>query len=614
MARKTQRDKDRLRRQLQLAQSSPFDGEDIINNLDEPVGVAAPKRPEAEFTRAELDDMARKSRLAGRPSTLMATAVPQDVTPIDSLQEVSVPGTLSNQQDVTTRSPIGTLIDNLQETGVTPRLPISTPTGNQQEQNNSWMLLNALQASNLGKPVAIAPRRDVTSLSSPVGSRTTTRRGFNIQDLGVTPPALLSGNVDAQQLARQLLSPMPEATGNELIAPLGTRFPQPVTEAPQGGILTQAETVAQITPEEKLLAIMNTNPTPRSIWKRLAIGAVRGAAQIDPNRDTLGSAFGRIVGGTVAQAFPQVDIAQQREALRREGLERFKIESLQREARQKQEKAEADIREGKARIAESAARRVEAAQARREAILNQVRDDKRTEVTQLLSQLEKTPADDRLGRLRVAKQLKDDYGVTVSERYGEKEERPAGNITIYDAENDRYIRATADGTPILNKDGEPIVVRPGASAAKESAAERRKRIEEEEIEREGTVPDIAQDVLKARRQSYIDRLPEDAREALNNPQESDTFTLNQARGLLADIERDELKKITSETDTIRKRNIARRMRDEGATATTEVERRAATARQGVTAPRQPGRGRVPASNRNARGVRDFSKPRVIGLP
>lgn len=223
--------------------------------------------------------------------------------------------------------------------------------------------------------------------------------------------------------------------------------------------MTQARTVAAMSPEEKLLATLaNTNPTPSSFWKRILAGVAQGAGQVTPN-DTAGSAFGKILGSAVTRAIPAVDSANKYETNKARAIERYKLESAAEGAKLSRRKTEQDIRDNQARI-----KRDEDARARelRNDIDNKrgrEADDARADRNQKLEILKALPEGDEQ-RDALAKEL------NVSRNLGLKETK--GKETSED-----QLRKRAE-TDVLNELGASTKERARGATANQLDAELRK--------------------------------------------------------------------------------------------------------------------------------------------
>lgn len=421
--------------------------------------------------------------------------------------------------------------------------------------------------------------------------QTTLPNKVNLNTFNSSSPFLF-GKVDSNTLARELLQ----------------------TNKPQLPVSTGSPAVTGITkpkvasPEDKLLeAMARTNPTPRSIWKRLAVGAARGASQVT-REDSIGSAVGKLLGGAGAQAVPFVDREFQYERNKRKALETYKVEAERREQQQKQQKLDADIAEANARLQESRNRREELRDERTRQAASRLADDRRAEATQLLNQLEGLPADDPM-RDVIANKLRVEYKTPASKNYGLNKQTPGqGNITIYDEASGNYIRAKADGTPLL-KDGKPVVVRPGAENAKkkETQAQALQRIEQDEIAREGTVEQIAIDMVDV--DGIINAMPQDLRDAIRGG-EASSLKAKQAREEYDKRYDSALKKARATVESTRKQNIARRLAEERGTKQSTSNTVPVTSNKQAPSSNKP---RIQATQRNAVGNRDFRNPRVIKL-
>jgi hypothetical protein len=216
--------------------------------------------------------------------------------------------------------------------------------------------------------------------------------GFDAAALSKQAPMLFGGSVNINNVARAVL--------NEDNTP------------------TQQETVAKMSPEEKLLAtIANTNPTPNSLWKRLLVGAAQGASMVNPASDNLGSAFGKILGGAVTRSIPAVDKANIYESNKAKAIEKYKLESGAANATLQRQRTQQDIANDQARITREVQDR--ARQARTDALnqADKLEDNKRAQAKQKLDTLEKMSPDDS-NRAALVEELQRSYGITVGQDYG----------------------------------------------------------------------------------------------------------------------------------------------------------------------------------------------------
>jgi hypothetical protein len=217
-------------------------------------------------------------------------------------------------------------------------------------------------------------------------------------------PMLFGGNADINNVARAVLS---EKTP------------------------TQQETVAAMTPEEKLMAsIAATNPTPSGFWKRLLVGATSGAQQVNKD-DNLGSAFGKILGTSVARAIPQVDSAMQYQENKARALDRYKLESGAASASLQRTRVNQDIANDKARNDQLLADRQRQARIDAATQADKLEDNKRQEAKLKLDALETMGADDP-NRKRAVTELKVKYGIDVGEDYGIEKRKSKDAVTSED--------------------------------------------------------------------------------------------------------------------------------------------------------------------------------------
>ena len=177
-------------------------------------------------------------------------------------------------------------------------------------------------------------------------------------------------------------------------------------------------TFAPGTPEAKLTAALaNTNPAPRSFWRRLGASFAEGAARVKPG-DSPGSMLGNIIGSVVPGLIPGVDSYKQAEENKRKALEDYQIESAARKNAQQYKESEADIeyKRATANLQNNNAR-----------VLNQTRLDNVTKgrADQIMTALSKLPENDPQ-RDALAKVLgSPPYSIDVGRNYGllSKEEK-----------------------------------------------------------------------------------------------------------------------------------------------------------------------------------------------
>lgn len=248
------------------------------------------------------------------------------------------------------------------------------------------------------------PRVERSSAPSFIPDEELSMGGLQLPDRVSRMNPLLFGRADVTRIARSMLQ------DRDASQPGATE---------QRGALQQIE----LTPEEKLAKrIAEINPTPRGFFKRLLFGALQGGAGITPDEIRSGdlSAFGRIVGGAVAGAFPAVDVANQREQQKRKAIEDYAIEAPAAASRQQRQKLEAERADLQLRREREERDRRD--RARKDALdqAAQLRDDKRAEATQRLTALEKLGADSAK-RGELVEELQRIYGINVDESYGLKE-------------------------------------------------------------------------------------------------------------------------------------------------------------------------------------------------
>lgn len=259
-----------------------------------------------------------------------------------------------------------------------------------------------LQDVARSSPTMDSPTMDSqSSPSSPMGSSSMGNFGalppFAIglpESVTKYNPMLFGGRADLSKVARAVIS-----------------------EPDAPNMPTQMDTVAKMTPEEKLIAsIANTNPTPSGFWKRLLVGAGQGARNVQPG-DDLGTAFGKILGPAVTRAIPQVDSAAKYEENKAKALERYKLESGASNAKLQRSKVTQDIANDAARIKREEDERARRIKLDTDAQLERVTDNQRAEAKLKLDALQNMSETDK-NRASAAKELADKYGVKVGDDYG----------------------------------------------------------------------------------------------------------------------------------------------------------------------------------------------------
>lgn len=577
MARNNKRDKRRLNRQLALAQ--PFE---LNFNEDD----------ERDFNSEDDSDYNARERQIGAPELRSKS------TRTPALPSLALDSLDSSTKSVPQR--INTLIEP-------------------QDRDIANSLYTPLDSREKPKRVPLEIRGDggMRSNLKPAG---VTPNNISLQTQFTPVSPLLSGNVDPEVLTRSLLFEQPEATGNNLIAPLPasprrsseelaslTTFPSGARTP--GTFPTDNREERELSPEERLLqAMSNTNPTPRSWWKRALTGLARGASMVQPG-DDFGTAFGRIVGGVVAQSVPGVDRRFQYEQNKAKAIERYKVEAESREQKQKQQKLDTELANANAQLAEARQRRIDAANARVDAAKEKLADNKRQEADQLLRTLKDLPDDDAQ-RLVIAKRLRDDYNIPTSAKYGiDPAKSSNATKTIYDEETDTYILSDARGNPIL-RDGKPVTVRPGAAAKPVTLKDAQEQANSELIQSQGTVKQIAESMID--KDGIRRGLPQRYQDALNNPQGASGLVYKAAQEEYQKQVNAEQARQEKIVESTRQRDIQTRAREiMGETAPTRTPR---GERKTVSPRPSGGAAKVQASERNAIGKRDFRKPRKVMLP
>lgn len=301
---------------------------------------------------------------------------------------------------------------------------------------------NQQESKRPGIAPVINPTTNVVS-----SGRQSTGKPSNIRQVPFNTKAelnpLLSGNVDTSAFAKVALSntdpyaddiedsPISSGERNQAIQDVGAGKKTPET--------VLAETLAK------------ANPQPNSIWKRLLYGAIESVAE--SKATDLGGLLGAAIGGAGARAIPQVDVAKQKETIKTQALKDYQINKTAADAEANREAKQANIKLQQDRLAE---------QKERNRLLNKasLTRERRAQANQLLDNLSKLPKDDP-DRQRLAQQLKDEYGVTISSRLGEKAEPAQKRVKLYDAEAKQYYWADEQGTPLLDKQGKRMIAQPG---------------------------------------------------------------------------------------------------------------------------------------------------------
>jgi hypothetical protein len=292
--------------------------------------------------------------------------------------------------------------------------------------------------------------------------------------------------------------------------------------------LPEGNNIKATTPEDRFIeAMMNTNPSPQSPLKRLLTGLGRGLRESagDLAQGNYGGAFGRIASNVIAGAIPGVNSATQYEQNKAQATERYKLDKLAEQGKLSREKTEADIRETNERLKLSQLQRQQ--QTQRDAMLDaaRLRDDKRADADQKLKILEKLPASDPQ-RNEIARDLATLYQMRVSAQYG-LNDKSGGDITIYDEQSGSYVRATQDGTPKTDAQGNMIVVRPGKQ---ESIGDTKKRAMQQVIETHGgDSKSVARLSTDNRKDEIISSLPKQYQDALRNPGSTNTMIYDDAK-------------------------------------------------------------------------------------
>jgi hypothetical protein len=292
--------------------------------------------------------------------------------------------------------------------------------------------------------------------------------------------------------------------------------------------LPAGNTIKPTTPEDRFIeAMVNTNPSPQSPLRRLLTGLGRGLRESagDLAQGNYGGAFGRIASNVVLGAIPGVNSATQYEQNKAQATERYKIDKLAEQGKLSREKTEADIRETNERLKLSQLQRQ--AQTQRDAMLDaaRLRDDKRADADQKLKILEKLPANDPQ-RNELSRDLATLYQLRVSSQYG-LNDKSEGDITIYDEQSGSYVRASKDGTPKTDAQGNMIVVRPGKQ---ESIGDTKKRAMQSVIETHGgDAKSVARLSTDNRKDEIISSLPKQYQDALRNPSATNTMIYDDAK-------------------------------------------------------------------------------------
>jgi len=292
--------------------------------------------------------------------------------------------------------------------------------------------------------------------------------------------------------------------------------------------MTPGNTIKGGTPEDRVMeAIMNTNPSPQSAWKRVLTGLGRGLRESagDIAEGNYGGAFGKIASNVVLGAIPGVNSTTQYEQNKAHAIEKYKLEKMAEQGKLSREKTEADIRETNERLKLSQQQRQQ--QTQRDALLDaaRLRDDKRAEADQRLKILEKLPANDPQ-RNELSRDLATLYQLRVSPQYG-LNEKSGDQITIYDEQSGNYIRAQKDGTPITDQQGNNIVVRPGKQESLKQTKD--KALQDVIAKHGGDAKSVARLSIENRKDEIINSLPKQYQDALRNPSSTNSMTYDDAK-------------------------------------------------------------------------------------
>lgn len=278
----------------------------------------------------------------------------------------------------------------------------------------------------LGKPIIPRPPLDVRQINAspaydvPESSLPSFARGERSYPRA-TP---MLGGINNIPPIRELLS-------NSEEQPLDSRYNDIVTRV-TGTARGASPEYAQGSPEAKLAAAMaNTNPAPRSMWKRLGASLLRGASQVQPG-DAPETMLGKLIGNVIPGLVPSVDSKVQYEENLAKAEKQYARETAMEKNKQARVKADQDIKESNARIA---------LQEQNNRILNQTRLDTVTKqrADQIMTALSKLPEDDAQ-RDALAKVLAGaPYNIQVGRNYGllAKEEKEATQAAKTEAQSNK---------------------------------------------------------------------------------------------------------------------------------------------------------------------------------
>lgn len=266
---------------------------------------------------------------------------------------------------------------------------------------------------NLGK--ATIPR-------APIDIQQTQRSNF-VEEAPSFPAVTPLGNFGFKTLT----PPISELLAADQQASPDTRFEDLVTRVSSTAPGADPASFESGSPEARLRAAMaNTNPAPRSLWRRLGDSLIRSAKQIGAG-DSPESMLGKLIGNVIPGLVPSVDSRIQYDQNVERATRDYTRETALKRNEQATRKADLDIQETTEKIRASATDR--ATKEKTQQILNQTRLDNvtRQRAENIMEGLSKLPENDPQ-RDALAKILADPpYGIPVGRNYGllSKEEKEA---------------------------------------------------------------------------------------------------------------------------------------------------------------------------------------------
>lgn len=335
--------------------------------------------------------------------------------------------------------------------------------------NNIAQVLRNNQGNQFSRPNVIPTPGVASYNSSAVPARTSTsinNGGGSLPRLGEA--VLPRAPIDIQQMQRsnfveespsypavsplgsfgfnRFTPPISELLSNEQEASPDTRFEDLVTRVSSTAPGVDTASFEQGSPEARLRAAMaNTNPAPRSLWRRLGDSLIRSAKQIGAG-DSPESMLGKLIGNVIPGLVPSVDSRIQYDQNLERATRDYTRETALQKNEQARQKADLDIQETTERLKTSAVDR--ATKERTTNILNQTRLDNvtRQRAEAIMEGLSKLPEQDPQ-RDALAKILADPpYGIPVGRNYGllagEQKEQQQTNKPVSESDLKRRAETT----------------------------------------------------------------------------------------------------------------------------------------------------------------------------